>query len=190
MTPRDRLAPLHRALLAALVLAAFATVGPTETASAAGPAMEEAPETTSQHAARAKETLQRIRDAGTALFSWVTDAAGDQKWPQGGEDDESEKTVDWSRCSEIDRDELRELLVPDYIPELPTTDGWGNPLELCLDRDPTPPETFLAGIRSPGRDGVFEGETYTVGGFPSGDFDRDVVWIDGFFVAWPSGDDQ
>lgn len=43
-----------------------------------------------------------------------------------------------------------------------------------------------AGVRSPGRDGVFEGTTYAAGAYPVSDLDRDVVWIDGYFVTWPS----
>jgi hypothetical protein len=45
---------------------------------------------------------------------------------------------------------------------------------------------LIAGIRSPGKDGVFEGSSYTPGPFAVSAFDRDVVWIDGFFVTWPS----
>ncbi len=76
--------------------------------------------------------------------------------------------------------------MPTYIEELPETDGWGHELELCLDRTPTTRERWIAGIRRPGRDGVFDGDSYPVGPFAASDLDRDVVWIDGFFVTWPS----
>ena len=40
-------------------------------------------------------------------------------------------------------------------------------------------------IRSAGRDGQFEGDQYTIGAFEVTDYDRDIVWINGFFVRWP-----
>lgn len=39
--------------------------------------------------------------------------------------------------------------------------------------------------RSPGRDGEFSGDTYTVSQFPGGSYDGDIVWADGFFARWP-----
>lgn len=94
----------------------------------------------------------------------------------------------FARQVELPAEEIEELLVPTYIPELPATDAWENPLEFCLDRDPKPPGNFLAGIRSPGRDGTFEGTVYQAGAFPIDSSDRDVVWIDGYFITWPSKD--
>jgi hypothetical protein len=75
-------------------------------------------------------------------------------------------------------------LVPEYINEVPRHDGWGHELELCLEREVLA-TTHGAGIRSPGRDGRFEGDGYTAGPFPPAEPDHDVVWMDGFFVAWP-----
>jgi hypothetical protein len=43
------------------------------------------------------------------------------------------------------------------------------------------------GIRSTGRDNSAEGETYTVGPFITTQYDRDIVWADGFFVRFPAG---
>lgn len=136
---------------------------------------------------RAGETEQRIRDAGTALMSWITDAAAGQQWPSREEGaDNTWVQVDWAQCLEIGYEDLESLLVPDYIHELPATDAWGHRLEFCLDRNPTPPAQFLAGVRSPGRDGTFEGDTYRRQAFPESDVDRDTVWIDGYFITWPS----
>lgn len=149
-----------------------------------------------------KETIQSLRHGGTAMFSWITDAmieSGETTMEQAmaaqsGQGEESAEepagpqTLSWTDCPSISYEELRELLVPDYITVsmLPRTDGWGNELEFCLDRSPADSEMLIAGIRSPGKDGKFDRDAYTAGPFRLSDFDRDVVWIDGFFVTWPS----
>lgn len=185
MMPRERAEPSRNALTAGLLVALLAAVGATAAPANADPRPEPAAAGGTESAtAPAEETLNRMRDAGTAMFSWVTDAVADQEWP-ASEAGEDEGPAAWTRCPSISYEELEDLLVPDYIAELPRTDGWGNPLELCLDREPTPGDEYLAGIRSPGRDGSFEGDTYREGPFPTEDLDRDPVWINGFFVRWP-----
>lgn len=197
---RTRLATL---CLAALVLAAVAL---TDAPLSAGPApAPQAPETAEPNQqARSKRTLEAMRDNGTAMFSWITDAliesgavtreqamAGDLGRDDGEPANEGEANpthIAWSDCPAIGYDEARALLVPTYIEELPRTDGWGHELELCLDRTPADSERWIAGIRSPGRDGTFEGDTYPTGPFAASDLDRDVVWIDGFFITWPSAE--
>jgi beta-lactamase regulating signal transducer with metallopeptidase domain len=151
-----------------------------------------------------KETLESLRNGGTAMFSWITDAmieAGETTMEEAvaAQDGEGEDPVEapagpqalsWTDCPSIRYEELRELLVPDYITVsmLPRTDGWGHALEFCLDRTPADSTMLIAGIRSPGKDGVFDTDAYTAGPFAVSDFDRDTVWIDGFFVRWPSKD--
>jgi beta-lactamase regulating signal transducer with metallopeptidase domain len=197
-----------RLRLAGLCLAAgaLAFVALTDAPLSAAPSPSPAPvDQHGQHGdstdiRNSKETLQSMRNGGTAMFSWVTDViveSGDATMEdavaaQNGEgqgpveEPSGPQALSWSDCPPISYEELRELLVPTYIEELPGTDGWGNALEFCLDRNPAGSAMLIAGIRSPGKDGVFEGSSYTPGPFAVSAFDRDVVWIDGYFVTWPS----
>ena len=129
-----------------------------------------------------------MRDAGTAMFSWVTDAvsAEDKAHPTAT----TPEDYDWSRCPAISHDDLAALLVPHYIKELPSTDAWGRPWSSAWTGKATTSHHLIAGIRSSGRDGSFEGTVYQPGAFPAQDTDRDLVWIDGYFITWPSRDAQ
>ncbi|HVS00833.1 MAG TPA: hypothetical protein VMW27_29710 [Thermoanaerobaculia bacterium] len=127
-------------------------------------------------AERQKQTVADIRNAGTAMFSWLTDQVGAGA---AGED-----VVDIAQYPAISRDELREILVPTYIHEVPEKDGWGHPYEYYLSvKEPTAEKVMC--IRSPGRDGTFSNTAYDVGNFDPEDFDQDIVWCDGFFGRWP-----
>ena len=42
-------------------------------------------------------------------------------------------------------------------------------------------------IRSPGFDGSFSADSYSVGPFLATDYDQDIVWADGNFLRWPVG---
>ena len=68
---------------------------------------------------------------------------------------------------------------------MPRHDGWGNDLEFCLEREDFSRTKLILGVRSPGRNGAFEGAGYLPGAFAAADFDADVVWLDGFFARWP-----
>ena len=126
---------------------------------------------------RQKETIENIKAAGQAMQAWLNDqlsaaAAGAQ-------------TYDLSQLPEIDTGEIWETLVPDYSRDLPAVDGWGHQLEFRLNRDVLARQVMS--IRSPGADGHFEGLDYEIGAFPPEDYARDIVWADGFFVQYPSG---
>ncbi len=41
------------------------------------------------------------------------------------------------------------------------------------------------GIVSYGRDNTADTTSYTVTGFDPTDYNRDLVWADGYFVRWP-----
>ncbi|HEX4962982.1 MAG TPA: hypothetical protein VF173_19270 [Thermoanaerobaculia bacterium] len=136
-------------------------------------------------AEKQKQTVADIRNLGTALFSWLTDqvgasAAGQQNQGSG----KKEISVDLKACPAISRAELQKLLVPQYIQKVPETDGWGHPYEVRLNVKDVLAKQVMS-IRSPGRDGVYSSDTYTVQGFSPTDFDQDIVWADGYFVRWP-----
>lgn len=84
----------------------------------------------------------------------------------------------------ISREELGKILVPNYMQRIPETDGWGNPYEFYLNVE-NPEAQQVMSIRSPGRDGSFSANAYTVAPFDPNDFNQDIVWSDGFFVRWP-----
>jgi hypothetical protein len=135
-----------------------------------------------------KATISAVRELGTALYRWsVATYAERARAPRGASEPEQE-VFEWRGCAALSREEAEALLVPAYVGALPAADGWGHPLELCLDRERVfTGKKGVLGVRSPGRDGRFEGDVYTPGAFDPADLDRDVVWMDGYFVTWPQG---
>src|SRR5437868_5435395 len=81
--------------------------------------------------------------------------------------------------------ELNVLLSPTYMRNIPSTDGWGNALQFAIDQPAGARPAAEYAIRSPGRDGVFAGNTYTAG--PTTGFDCDIVYSGGSFIVWPEG---
>jgi hypothetical protein len=74
-------------------------------------------------------------------------------------------------------------LLQEHMEIVPLNDGWQHPLEFHVRSDPGAAWQRL--IRSPGRDGVFDGDVYQAGSFRATDYDGDVVWADGDFIRWP-----
>jgi prepilin-type N-terminal cleavage/methylation domain-containing protein len=128
-----------------------------------------------------KRTVADIRNTGTAMFSWLTDQVG------AAAAGATSSTVDFRDYPPIRSEDLATILVPEYIKEVPLTDGWGNDFDYTLNVDNPMADKVMA-IRSPGRDGFAEADVYTVTGFDPDDFDQDLVWADGFFVRWPRRD--
>jgi prepilin-type N-terminal cleavage/methylation domain-containing protein len=131
--------------------------------------------------AKQKRTVADIRNTGTAMFSWLTDQVGAAA---AGADATSTVEMDPYNDAKKEPDELRELLVPRYMQEIPAVDGWKNEYEFYLnDTAPLDPQVML--IRSGGRDGDLTATEYEVSSFDPTDYDQDIVWADGFFVRWP-----
>lgn len=130
-----------------------------------------------------KRTVADIRNTGTAMFSWLTDQLGAGAAGQLQIEDHFNE-VDMDRYSVLSLEELREILVPTYMQQVPEKDGWGNPFEYYLNIGNPLAEQVMS-IRSPGGDGRFSADSYTVTSFEPDDFDEDIVWADGFFVRWP-----
>jgi type II secretion system protein G len=129
--------------------------------------------------AKQKRTMADMRVVGTAMFSWMTDQVG------AAAAGASSTLVDLSNYGTVQRStDLITVLVPDYIQEVPYLDGWKRPYDYYL-KTATPTAAQVMAIRSPGRDGVVEGTQYSVTNFEPTDYDRDVIWADGFFVRWP-----
>lgn len=143
-------------------------------------ALAEAP---SEDMAAQKQTVADLRNVGTAMFAWLTDqvgaaAAGQTQVPEP-------QRVELSDYPEISHADLTTILTPMYLETLPETDGWGSPYEMRLNVE-NPLAQHVMSLRSPGRDGLFAGDSYEVSSFGSTAFDEDIVWADGFFVRWPA----
>lgn len=184
--PRHRTAALI-ALAAALGVAAWTDVGALAAPSpaAAGPVTAASKDDLEQQ----RVTIQRTREIGVAMMSWLTDQVSEGACSEdegsAAEGLGEAESVDWSRCPAISHGELAAVLVPTYLEELPATDGWGHGLEFCLDRASACDPAYVVGVRSPGSDGRWSGDAYPVGAFGIDEVDRDVVWVDGFFMTWP-----
>jgi len=126
-----------------------------------------------------RETVRSIRNLGAALTAWLSDQNGSRGRPISWEFGSS------SEPPAIDASTLTSILVPRYIEAVPTNDGWGHKLDIRLN--PASAASGM-GIRSPGRDGVWDQTPYSVGGFPPEEWDRDVVWSNDYFVRWPQRD--
>ncbi len=123
--------------------------------------------------ARQKRTVADIRSTGTAFMSWVVDQQGTEL-PPG-----------WAAGDTLGIDQLASQLVPSYLASVPATDGWGHAFVIEVlgeDLSATP----LLRISSPGRDGFFDPQRVD-GAFDSFEYDRDIVWQDGFFASFPEG---
>lgn len=170
----------------------------------------------SPDAGRQARTLTDLRHLGVALLSWITDQWTDEmddalaareaaetqepcapgEPPAGAEGSSDEKSTKATVAFRmppldvrLDESEVEALLHPSntffYMQTVPARDGWDEPLEVYLRRDELYAESVVV-IRSPGRDGVFDGDCYTVGSFDPEDADQDIVWADGFFMRWPA----
>lgn len=135
-----------------------------------------------------KRTMADMRDLGTAWFSWLTDqvsaaAAGS-----------SSQTYDLNSLTEsLTADELISSLYVSsnmfYTRDVPARDGWARLYDYRWSGNPS--SSPVIAIRSYGRDGTEgpngSGGVYNVGPFLTSDYDQDIVWADGFFVAYPTG---
>lgn len=130
--------------------------------------------------AKQKRTMSDMRVTGTAMFAWLTDqsaaaAAG-----------AAATSVDLTQYgSQLQASDLDTVLVSEYIQSIPRLDGWKSPYQYYLRTDNPHAQQVMA-IRSLGRDKTAEGDKYTVTSFDPTDYDRDVVWADGFMVRFPA----
>lgn len=128
--------------------------------------------------AKQKRTMADMRVVGTAMMAWLTDhgsaAAG-------------VSTVSLSSYgSPRTVTELRTLLMPQYLQDIPERDGFKNFYDYYLRTD-DPGAARVMLIRSRGQRGLAETSDYAFGSFLPTDYQRDIVWADGFFVRWPQG---
>jgi len=128
--------------------------------------------------AKQKRTVADIRNTGTAMFSWLTDQVGAAAAGQG--------TVTLGSYTSIDHDTLSTLLVPVYMQDVPTVDGWKGTYDFYLKQGNAVLDQQVMLIRSRGRGHTADSTSgYTVTSFDPTDYGQDIVWADGFFVRWP-----
>lgn len=119
--------------------------------------------------AKQKQTVATERNVGTAWMSWLTD---------------QEDSGSWSGSESPSAAELAEVLSPDYIQEVPATDGWGHELRYTVSQTKFGSQVSFT-IASPGRDGIFEDPPPKNRPFLATEYDNDIVWQDGYFISWP-----
>ena len=78
--------------------------------------------------------------------------------------------------SAIAYEDLRTSLAPTYMKAIPKFDGWGRPLQFGTVGK-------VYGIRSAGRDGIYESDDYVLGAGENPDCD--IVFSNGNFVRYP-----
>jgi len=124
-----------------------------------------------------KRTMADCRLLGGSMMAWLTDQVGAAAAGATSQ-------VNLASYASISADQLASALVPTYIPEIADYDGWKRPYDLYLDTVP-PHDRNVMGIRSAGRGGSVDTNSYTAGAFEPTDYEQDIVWVDGFFVRWP-----
>ncbi|HVT61036.1 MAG TPA: type II secretion system protein [Thermoanaerobaculia bacterium] len=129
--------------------------------------------------AKQKRTLGDMRIVGTSMFAWLTDQVGASAAGANA------TQVDLASYGpQITATNLSTVLIPMYIQEVPIKDGWKNPYDYYLHLADIHSLNVMC-IRSRGRDNAPDSSTYTVTSFEPTDYDRDIVWADGFLVRWP-----
>ena len=126
-----------------------------------------------------KRTMSDINLVGKAMMSWVSDQAGAAA--AGG----AVITVpinDWG--APLDQEDIEDMLVPQYLPNVPMFDAWGGQIEYRLMTGNLSSDKLMA-IRSAGADRIFSTDTYVAGPFDPRIYTEDLVWVDGVFMRWP-----
>jgi prepilin-type N-terminal cleavage/methylation domain-containing protein len=128
--------------------------------------------------AKQKRTVADMRNAGTAMFSWLTDQVG------AAAAGAAATQIDLGDYKGVTSDVVASVLVPQYLQSVPAKDGWKNDFHYYLETKDVLKANVMA-IVSGGRDGGAPAGPYTVAGFDPTDYEQDIVWADGFFVRWP-----
>jgi type IV pilus assembly protein PilA len=129
--------------------------------------------------AKQKRTEADMRNMGTAMFSWLTDQAGAAAAGAAASDVNLANFVSTSSAA------LTTTLVSQYIQSIPTVDGWKHNYSFYMNYTNPLGGVGIMAVVSYGRDGTADTADYTVTGFDPTDYDRDLVWADGYFVRWP-----
>lgn len=108
-----------------------------------------------------KRTMADKRSLGTALEAYATEH---RAYPQADS-----------------LDTLRPQLVPKYMPQVPSVDGWSHPFRYATLEDGY-------AIVSAGKDGTFDEPATGYARGTTTQFDCDIVYSNGEFLIYPDGD--
>ena len=133
---------------------------------------------TAMQRAKQKRTMADMRSIATAWEARATDV---NRYNAAG--------ANAGLASAVTYANLSGALAPTYIKNLPAKDGWGKDYEFGADQDwanGTGTAAQQYGILSAGRDGIIQ---YASGGTTGAttNFDCDIVYSNGSFVAYPEG---
>ena len=122
-----------------------------------------------------RRTMSDMRTIATGWESYWTDFS--TYCPK----DRTFAAFHWGNISSA---ELKAMLSPDYVKELPDKDGWGRPFQfgVACPKDGGP----VYWIRSAGRDGQWDGDAYAPA-TATQRYDADIVYSNGEFVRYPEG---
>ncbi|HEV3455020.1 MAG TPA: prepilin-type N-terminal cleavage/methylation domain-containing protein [Thermoanaerobaculia bacterium] len=128
-----------------------------------------------------KRTEADVKNLGTAMFSWLTDQAGAASAGAAATGD-----VNLGNFQSTTSTDLGTVLVSQYIQSIPLLDGWKHHYSFYMNYSNPLGGVNIMGILSYGRDGKPDtgSPDYTVTGFDPTDYDRDIVWADGYFVRY------
>jgi len=129
---------------------------------------------TAMQRSKQKRSMADIRSIATA---WEARATDNNNYNAAGT---SASQIDFSSTVK-NYGTMVGLLTPTYIKSLPQNDGWGNAYGYV---NVSSGQAY--GIRSLGKDGVKQSDTYT-SGTQTKVFDCDIVYSMGSFVQWPEG---
>ena len=133
---------------------------------------------TAMQRAKQKRTMADMRAIATA---WEARATDMNTYGAAGQSTFTFPT------SNITFNSLLGLVTPTYIKSLPQKDGWGRDYQFGMDKaSGVANASQVYGIKSFGKDGASQGDTYTVGTATTS-FDCDIVYSNGSFIQWPEG---
>lgn len=139
--------------------------------------------------AKQKRTMADLRNTGNAWMSWLTDQVGAASAGAAPSYPGSLLTTS------VDHDTLQEYLNPAnnasffYMQEVPETDGWKHDYEWFRNANLLAGNVMIS--CSKGRDNSYDATPgqcngdWTPGPFVATDYDRDIVWADGYLVQYP-----
>jgi len=132
--------------------------------------------------AKQKRTMADGLAVGKGMFSWLTDQASAAAAGASATGD-----INLANFASTTQADLTTVLVSQYIQQVPVLDGWKHQFSYyCNYSNPLGGVGIIA-VLSYGRDGKPEAGSpdYTVTGFDPTDYDRDIVWADGYFARSP-----
>jgi prepilin-type N-terminal cleavage/methylation domain-containing protein len=127
-----------------------------------------------------KRTEADMRNIGTAMFSWLTDQAGAAAAGAAATGD-----VDMGNFQTTVQSDLSTVLVSQYIQSIPLLDGWKHNYAYFMNYSNPLGGVGIMAVWSYGRDGKAETGPFTVTGFDPTDYDKDLIWADGYWVRYP-----